>query len=660
MAVSRLSNLGQSLKEHFGFESFRPLQEDIISEVMQGRSAVAILPTGAGKSICYQLPALLLDGCTIVISPLISLMKDQVDGLLERGIKALAITSHDTLEEARQKLASLATGQAKIVFVSPERLGNERFLYACSQSKISLLAVDEAHCVSQWGHDFRPEYRLIPEFHDKIGSPPLMALTATAQAKVQIDLMKGLGIEHAAMFKASIDRPNLWIGMQHCETQQARRSSIAWLIANQTSGSTIVYATSRKDCEELADYLSQALPPEYRKQVASYHAGMNAEKRTSVHNRFMSGFLKVVVATNAFGMGIDKSDIRQVIHAGVPDSLEAYFQEIGRAGRDGLGARCMMVLLPGSDVKRREFLMRESSDRQALARFAKVRDWVWLGDRCRRGFLLDYFGDTHDGKNPVCCSTCHPLTIPDSALYAAKTIKKNSKTTSPSSRSRSPDDVAQLLSDALADLLFEQLREWRAAVAQKADLPAYIVFGDRDLMGIAQAAPVDLELLAACRGVGPHKLSIYGQDLVEIVKCFVATLAPGSLHQTAVVPQMEAKREKKTLHQLRKSAAALLAAGSGIEEITKRLDRSADTIVQYLCDWIATAPDDSWKEIPRKLLGNEDYRIMSAHFASMADLEVPLKSIYQMFAGSFHYDKLRLGLAVWQHRDSRSKLGPTG
>lgn len=298
---SPATSLEAALKVHFGFPAFRPLQKEIISEALAGHSVIGILPTGSGKSICYQLPALLLEGVTIVVSPLISLMKDQVDGLQEHGINALALSSHDTAAEYRQKLDTLLGGAVRLLFVAPERLANEGFLAVCARLKVSLLAVDEAHCVSQWGHDFRPEYRQIPDFRARIGQPPVMALTATAQPRVQADLAKGLGIPEARLWKAGIDRPNLWIGVEHCASQAGRRAVITRLLAGMGPGSAVVYATSRADTEELAEHLHQRL--QATGSVACYHAGMSAEARTAVQNRFMNGFIRVVVATNAFGMG---------------------------------------------------------------------------------------------------------------------------------------------------------------------------------------------------------------------------------------------------------------------------------------------------------------------------------------------------------------------
>ncbi|HLN65260.1 MAG TPA: RecQ family ATP-dependent DNA helicase, partial [Symbiobacteriaceae bacterium] len=303
--------LEDQLQHYFGFSSFRPLQKEIVQEVLAGKHAVAILPTGSGKSLCYQLPALLSPGITIVISPLISLMKDQVDSLVQRGVSAVAVTSHDTADEGRSKLAALSRGEVKLLFAAPERLQNQAFLAALRDAAlpVSLLAVDEAHCVSQWGHDFRPEYRQIPDFHRAIGQPPLLALTATARPSVQSDLQQQLGVPEARVFKASADRPNLWFGVDHCQSEAEREAKLAHLI-RRANGSAIIYVTSRKEADHWADALSAALG----ERVLCYHGGMGADERTAVQNQFMTDQVRVVVATNAFGMGIDKPDIRLVLH----------------------------------------------------------------------------------------------------------------------------------------------------------------------------------------------------------------------------------------------------------------------------------------------------------------------------------------------------------
>lgn len=636
-------NLEAKLQEHFGFSQFRPMQREIITEVMAGRSVAGILPTGAGKSLCYQLPALLLPGATIVISPLISLMKDQTDGLTERGISALNLTSHDTALEGREKLMAFASGQVKILFVAPERLHNQAFLEACRQVQVSLLAVDEAHCVSQWGHDFRPEYQQIGSFRAAIGDPPLLALTATARPQVQQDVMTQLGIEDARLVKASADRPNLWLGLEPCSTEAERLAVIAHLIGEEQA-SSIVYVTSRKEAESLSGALTEALG----EPVGCYHAGMTAEERTTVQNQFMTDLVRVVVATNAFGMGIDKPDIRLVIHAGVPDSLEAYFQEIGRAGRDGRPARCVMVLLPGRDVKMREFLVRQSGDPTAWDRFKRVRNYVYMEEGCRRSVLLRYFGEQVEPKAEACCSQCHPLVIANrEALARAGAARKKKGARGAAvggaafgSGSGAPAGFAPGSPEAeRAAQLFAHLKEWRRAQAQAKGVPAYVIFGDRDLAGIAEVAPRDLNQLAACKGIGPAKLQQYGEALLEQIAQF---------QPSAVEPPKESRA------QLMEKAAAMVAAGETVAGVAAALERAEGTVWQYVQDWVTADESGAWKAVVAQLLPRDGYREMVALLRQQADGR--LKPVFDQLGGRYSFEQLRLARLVQQKAEAASGI----
>jgi ATP-dependent DNA helicase RecQ len=623
-------NLEAKLQEHFGFAQFRPMQKEIIAEIMAGHSVAGILPTGAGKSLCYQLPALLLPGATIVISPLISLMKDQTDGLVEKGIPALNLTSHDTPAESRAKLDAFATGQVKILFVAPERLQNPAFLDACRQVRVSLLAVDEAHCVSQWGHDFRPEYQQIGAFRAAIGHPPLLALTATARPQVQQDIMAQLGIADSRLIKASADRPNLWLGLEACSTEAERLAVIAYLL-QQERASAIVYVTSRKEAEALSGALTEALG----EPVGCYHAGMSAEERTTIQNQFMTDLVRVVVATNAFGMGIDKPDIRLVVHAGIPDSLEAYFQEIGRAGRDGKPARCVMVLLPGRDVKMREFLVRQSGDPTAFERFKRMRNYIYMEDGCRRSVLLRYFGEQVAPQAESCCSQCHPLVIPNRAALAQVASARKKKGRAVSSSNRTTGGLASPTPGSpeseRATQLFAHLKEWRRAQAQAKGVPAYVIFGDRDLAGIAEAAPRTLHELAACKGIGPAKLQQYGEELLAQIAQF---------QPTPVAP--EAPKESRA--QLIAKAVTMIAAGESIAGVATALDRAEGTVWQYVLDWVAAEESDAWKGVVRQLLPREGYREIVALLRQQEDGR--LKPVFEQLQGRYCFEQLRLARLV--------------
>ncbi|WP_031516308.1 RecQ family ATP-dependent DNA helicase [Desulfofalx alkaliphila] len=338
-----MAELLAALHKYFGFNSFRPGQREVIEKVLAGEDVLAVMPTGLGKSLCYQLPGLMLPGVTLVISPLVALMKDQVDSLHTRRLfQATFLNSQLTTEEHRERLQGIRQGKYKLVFVAPERLRTRTFTNLIADMPLELLVVDEAHCISQWGHDFRPDYLYLKEFINNIAPrPKVLALTATATPKVQGDILARLDMENAQRVIVGSDRPNLYLSAMRLENGEAKLQALAQLMAEE-KGSGIVYTATRKETESVAQFLISRLGL----KAAPYHAGMEAEQRSAVQEAFISGEYPVVVATNAFGMGIDKSDIRFVIHYSIPSSIEAYYQEVGRAGRDGRPARCTLLYTP--------------------------------------------------------------------------------------------------------------------------------------------------------------------------------------------------------------------------------------------------------------------------------------------------------------------------
>ncbi len=324
--------------QRFGLSSFRPGQREVIETIVAGHDCMCVMPTGGGKSLCYQLPALIRPGLTIVVSPLIALMKDQVDNLGRRGIPAAVINSTQSAAEQQQRLQDVASGKYQLVYVAPERLRNGRFMEAIRATPIQLLAIDEAHCISQWGHDFRPDYTRIGNFRDWLGGVQTIALTATATPRVRDDIIQVLNLRKPRQFMSGFARPNLHFGVVPLASDREKDEELESFL-NRTSGSGIIYAATRKRCEAIVELLSEKM----RISVGAYHAGLQNEQRRAIQERFMRNELRIIVATNAFGMGIDKPDLRFVIHYNMPGSLEAYYQEAGRAGRDGKQSVCVML-----------------------------------------------------------------------------------------------------------------------------------------------------------------------------------------------------------------------------------------------------------------------------------------------------------------------------
>jgi ATP-dependent DNA helicase RecQ len=351
--VSEAATAREALQQHFGFTDFREGQDEVIQAVLAGRNTVVVMPTGGGKSLCYQLPALMRDGVTLVVSPLIALMKDQVDQLAERGIAGTFINSSLSYTETNIRLSRLRMGEYKLLYVAPERFRSQAFMDSIAETQVRLFAVDEAHCISHWGHDFRPDYLRMKPAIEQLGNPQVIALTATATPQVRADICEQLGLTDAQVFVAGFDRPNLALRVMHPGTEREKIDILKRLI-RQATGAGIIYAATRKSVEQIASRLKLA-----GLRIELYHGGMDDSERSRAQDAFMRGDAQAIVATNAFGMGIDKSDIRFVAHFHLPGSIEAYYQEVGRAGRDGLPADCVL-LFNYADTRTQQFFIEGS------------------------------------------------------------------------------------------------------------------------------------------------------------------------------------------------------------------------------------------------------------------------------------------------------------
>ncbi len=493
-----------------GFQHWRPGQQEAVEAALEGRDSLIVMPTGGGKSLCYQLPGLATEELTIVVSPLIALMNDQWRRLNAAGHPVAMVTSAMSDEAVRDSLDQVRSGEARIVYCSPERFGSTVFLRAIEQRRIDLLAVDEAHCVSEWGHDFRPDYLRLPEIAERLGRPTVMACTATATEAVAREIAARFQMREPLQVRSGFDRPNISFDVVRLEGTGSKARRMALLeagLADPANRPAIVYCGTRRDTDEVAATLRDA-----GLRALGYHAGMEAEDRGSTQASFMDGEVEVIVATNAFGMGVDKADVRSVWHMAIPTSLEAYYQEAGRAGRDGLPARAVLLAMKADLGRLVRFNQQRAGDPDlAIARergwrdYRTIKDFIY-SDCCRRRSVLDHFSDGTAGQ-PLdrCCDVCNPQGwLPNPETIEIRRTRGSKKPAAP------PVDLSA--GDAP---LFEQLKAWRLRAAE--GKPAFTVAHNSTLEAIAATRPASDDALLAIKGIGPSFVTKHAPEVLGLV-----------------------------------------------------------------------------------------------------------------------------------------------
>jgi ATP-dependent DNA helicase RecQ len=500
----------QVLQDVFGYRAFRPGQKEIIEAIMAGRDCIGVMPTGAGKSLTYQIPARLLKGVVLVVSPLISLMKDQVDAAVSVGLRATFLNSSITPEERRERIEGLQRGDYELVYAAPEGLEAGAGA-ALSSTKLAMIAVDEAHCISQWGHDFRPAYRNLKGLKARYGVP-VLALTATATLPVTNDIVEQLAMAEPLRVRGSFFRPNLHLSAYLKTGEKAAprpgtvndtKNSILRLVQGRKGQSGIVYCLSRRSVESMAEFLSGR-----GVKALAYHAGMDSAQREHVQNAFKRDDADVIVATVAFGMGIDKPDVRFVIHRDMPRSVESYIQEVGRAGRDGAPSDCVMFY-SWADVMSYERLVSDLESSQAEWHRNRAREMFRTIERraCRHQTMAKHLGE----DMAVCgasCDACAGLDPVGSSPMVA-TAKKMSF------GSRAPSETAPT---SAGNTLFAKLKALRKKLADARHVPAYMVFNDATLMAMTAQMPRNEEEMRMVSGVGPKKWVEYGEIFLAALR----------------------------------------------------------------------------------------------------------------------------------------------
>jgi len=631
------------LKRYWGYDSFRPMQERIIRSLMAGRDAAVIMPTGGGKSLCYQLPALALGQTVVVISPLIALMQDQVAQLGDMGIPAAFINSAQPQDEQRALMRAAAQGAFRLLYLSPERLARADTVHWLNQVPLAFFAIDEAHCISEWGHEFRPEYRMLSSLRRDFPGKPIAAFTASATRRVRHDILEQLQLRDPDKYIASFHRANLRYVAHQCDKHTQRPLLLKALRAN-AGESVIVYAPTIAQVEEIVDYLEDRKIP-----AVPYHGQMETSMRRRNQERWMNDEVRVLVGTIAFGLGINKPAVRAVIHLSLPKSIEQYYQEAGRAGRDGLPSDCVMLWQP-KDVGLLAYFINQLKDEaerdRSWQRFREVKRFV-ESSQCRHLQICAHFGQIPKWRRCEMCDACgsSPDWLKQAAaepVIAPKKRRKRKKEIEPAA----PPAPARLEAPGgrmvppptesprpNADReLFEFLREWRQRTAQRAAVPAYVVLSDASLADLCAKKPSNLRELLAVSGFGERKAEMYGSQI------FAAFEAFRNGARAAARPAAQESPAEETMRLLRE--------GKTLDEIAQIRGRQSATVVSMVADLV----EKGLLEYRVEWIGEERHRMIEEAVRRIGPQR--LKPLHEALPDGTTYDQIRLVVA-WVKKTSQ-------
>jgi ATP-dependent DNA helicase RecQ len=647
---SRVPDLHAVLKRYWGYDSFRPLQERIVESLLAGSDVAVVMPTGGGKSLCYQLPAVALERTVVVVSPLIALMQDQVAQLADMGIPAALLNSTLPPEEQRTVMRAAAQGAFRLLYLSPERLARQDTIAWLSRVPVAFFAIDEAHCISEWGHEFRPEYRQLSSLRQNFPDQAIAAFTASATRRVRHDILEQLQLREPHKYIASFHRANLRYLVRQCDKRSHRRLLIAALRAVEGE-SAIVYAPTIAAVEELVDYLGDRRIP-----AVPYHGQMDSALRRRNQERWMNDEARVLVGTIAFGLGINKPSVRAVIHTALPKSIEQYYQEAGRAGRDGLPADCLLLWQP-KDAGLLAYFIEKLNDpdekERAWQRYHAIRRFA-ESDCCRHLAICAHFGQIPKWRRCEMCDACG--NVPEWLAPAVeepevrKERKKKRKTKAaavppaappqpppapPPPREPRPAPLEPSLAAAgpRPDReLVEFFKQWRTRAAQRAGVPAYIVLSDAALEDLCRKRPTNLRELLAVNGFGERKTEMYGSEIFAVFEAF----RRGERAAARSAPQLSPAEE----------TMRLLAEGKTFEEIAAIRVRQVSTVVSMVADLV----EKGRLEYRVEWVGEENHRRIAEAIARVGSEW--LKPLHDAVP-DMEFNHIRLVVAcVRRHRDA--------